>query len=795
MKKLFTLFLLLVASAEMMYATPTQADLQSYMENGYYVACFQAPADATCNDIYWMGEYCSWNISTPLENLVKCIPLQGANAGWYVAKVPAANGDDGKPIQLNEYGQLTWDVQPGTAAQTTLISGYVNIFANGSEYDLKDWSTTEPTIITIGSWKNGYNPCELQPVQIGDLYYILNASQATAEVTSNSYSGEVVIPSTVTYKDVTYSVTSIGGGAFYGCIGLASVTIGNSVTSIGTRAFYGCTGLTSVTIPNSVTSIGQYAFFNVPNIVYNGNASGSPWDARCVNGYADGWLVYSDNTQTTLVGCPSIATGKITIPNSVTSIGVRTFQYCSGLTSITIPNSVISIGDDAFGGCSGLTSVTIPNSVTSIGNNAFNGCSGLTSITILGETPASLGSWAFDDTNNCPIYVPCGTLDAYKYKSAWSVYTSRIKYVSLSHNVQVNVNLHEAGVVNKPITICDDTIISAVPNYGYHFVQWNDGNKDNPRTIWLSQDTTFTAEFAISRTGTCGDNNLLTWTYNPDVKALTISGNGSLNSNYTFGLEAPTNIQKLEILSGVTSIGNSAFANEENITSIKLPNTLTTIGDHAFVGCKKLNTITIPESVTTIGQAAFKNGNRLETIILGADIETISDSAFANCPYILSVYAHMEYPPVINASVFVGDGDLSLVDLFVPESAITRYRKTAVWKEFNLQAGQEPEPQPEDIYTITYIGKDDVTLDSENVTLHLPEAPEIEGFTFQKWVFVAGDVINGLTVQAIYEANAPTSAPAVYTNPANPAQKLIRNGNVYILTGYKTYTVTGQEVR
>ena len=295
----------------------------------------------------------------------------------------------------------------------------------------------------------------------------------------------------------------------------------------------------------------------------------------------------------------------------------------------------------------------------------------------------------------------------------------------------------------------DSISFVATPNYGYHFVQWNDGNKDNPRTIWLSQDTTFTAEFAISRTGTCGDNNLLTWTYNPEKKVLTISGNGTLNTNCRYGLEALANMHTLEIQAGVTSVG----------------------------------------------QAAFKNGNRLETVILGADIETISDSAFANCPYILSVYAHMEYPPVISASVFVGDGDLSIVDLFVPESALTRYRKTAVWKEFNLQAGQEPEPQPEDIYTITYIGKDDITLDSENVTLHLPEAPEIEGFTFQKWVFVTGDVINGLTVQAIYEANAPTSAPAVYTNPANPAQKLIRNGNVYILTGDKTYTLTGQEVK
>ena len=78
---------------------------------------------------------------------------------------------------------------------------------------------------------------------------------------SNEYSGNVVIPSTVTYSGKEYSVTSIGDDAFWACSGLTSVTIPNSVTSIGQYAFRGCTGLTSVTIPNSVASIGGDAFY------------------------------------------------------------------------------------------------------------------------------------------------------------------------------------------------------------------------------------------------------------------------------------------------------------------------------------------------------------------------------------------------------------------------------------------------------------------------------------------------------------------------------------------------------
>ena len=134
MKKIYAILVAALFSVSLFAQAPTQAELQSYMEEGYYVACFQAPAETTCNDIYWMGEYVSWNISTDMEDLVKCEPLAG-HAGWYVAKVPAANGTSGKPIQLNECGQMTWDVQPGTAAATELVAGEVEIVVSGSEYE------------------------------------------------------------------------------------------------------------------------------------------------------------------------------------------------------------------------------------------------------------------------------------------------------------------------------------------------------------------------------------------------------------------------------------------------------------------------------------------------------------------------------------------------------------------------------------------------------------------------------------------------------------------------------------
>ena len=114
------------------------------------------------------------------------------------------------------------------------------------------------------------------------------------------------------------------------------------------------------------------------------------------------------------------------IDNCVTSIGNRAFQYCTSLTSITIGNGVTTIDNSAFDSCASLTSIDIPSGVTSIGGYAFNNCRSLTSITVESTTPPALGSSAFDSTNYCPIYVPIGSLEAYKTASGWSTYASRI---------------------------------------------------------------------------------------------------------------------------------------------------------------------------------------------------------------------------------------------------------------------------------------------------------------------------------------------------------------------------------
>ena len=227
-------------------------------------------------------------------------------------------------------------------------------------------------------------------------------------------------PAGLTEYAIPYSVTTIGGYAFYGCSSLTSVTIPDSVTEIGDAAFAGCSSLTSVTIPDNVTTIGDYAF-----------------DI-----------------------CSSLTS--VTIPDSVTTIGEAAFCECSslqefngkfasedgrclivdgtlnsfapaGLTEYTIPDSVTTIGDWAFDCCESLTNVTIPDSVTTIGVQAFYDCSSLTSVYCKPTTPPAAlsyyGDWeAFDNNaSGRKIYVPAESVEAYKSAYYWSGYKSSIE--------------------------------------------------------------------------------------------------------------------------------------------------------------------------------------------------------------------------------------------------------------------------------------------------------------------------------------------------------------------------------
>ena len=120
----------------------------------------------------------------------------------------------------------------------------------------------------------------------------------------------------------------------------------------------------------------------------------------------------------------------VKLPTNYTgSIGECAFNGCSRLQTIEIPEGVTYIGDTAFGGCSSLTTVTIPSNVTSLAYGAFLGCSSLESIICEPTTPPCAGGCVFEDTNDCPIYVPAEYVNAYKTDENWTDYEDRIQAI------------------------------------------------------------------------------------------------------------------------------------------------------------------------------------------------------------------------------------------------------------------------------------------------------------------------------------------------------------------------------
>ena len=395
--------------------------------------------------------------------------------------------------------------------------------------------------------------------KIGDLYYNLDATNQTAEVTSQSSSypywsttiTTANIPSSVTYNSVSYSVTSIGSRAFEECTGLTSVTIGNSVTSIGDRAFSGCSGLTSVTISNSVTSIGEYAFS----------------------------------------GCSGL-TGKLVIPNSVTNIGDGAFCYCTGLTSVEAPAGFFDVSE-----------VLWPYYTKILNHVTVNG----------GEL-----------TENALLFI--------------------------NRSYKTLQTLDVSGVTNTEFA--DEAF------KGYY----------NLQQLALPEGL-------------------------QKVSYMMVAGCKNLQS-----INIPASVEEIEqsafedcrSIKSITFGGSSAGAPGRFNAPAASASQLKKIGNWAFYNAHELQHLDIPEGVTEIGDGAFYGCTYLEDMTLPASIQAIGDNCFALCTKLTKITVNSVTPPSIQAKTFF---DVKRqIPVYVPDEAVSAYENDTYWQEFDIQ-GQSEAPQ------------------------------------------------------------------------------------------------------
>ena len=415
-----------------------------------------------------------------------------------------------------------------------------------------------------------------EEVVIDGIKYNLIAKDGSAKVISNSYSGEIIIPSSVVYDGSTYSVKTIGMNAFLNCSALTSITIPNSVTTIGQYAFYECSALTSVTIPNSVTTIGESAFHGCSGLtsVTIGNS------VTKIDG-------------STFADCSGLTS--VTIPNSVTTIGLHAFQNCTKMTSVTIGNSVTSIGIYAFLNCSALTSVTIPNSVTDIGNSAFNLCVSLTDVYCLGEkAPQSSGAFNKENVRNSFLHVKDYAIETFKGVEPWTYF----KEIVCEKITDFNLTYYVDGEFYKQYKHKYEDAITAEAEptkKGYTFSGWS----EIPLTM-PGKHVDVTGTFSISRL----------------AKDKVIYEVADTLNNYC------------------KVIGNDNASGEVKIEPVEIDGCYyhpTEIADKAFYGCKGITSIEIPATVATIGERAFANIDQLTDVTcLAEELPAIDRTAFEN---------------------------------------------------------------------------------------------------------------------------------------------------------------------
>ena len=481
--------------------------------------------------------------------------------------------------------------------------------------------------------------------EVDGIYYNINGNEATVTYPSRglSYSGDVAIPESIVYNDVTYPVTAIGNLAFDSYSGVTSVSIPNSINSIGNYAFGDCTGLTSIDIPNSVTSIGSYAFDGCTGLInmtipYSVTTIGNNPFMHCTN--LTNLNVDPDNSNyDSRNNCNAI-------------IETATNTLITGCSSTVIPNTVTAIGNSAFYGCSGLKNVSIPSSITSIGSHVFADCSGLMNMSVDPTNPV------FDSRDNCNAIIEKASNTLIAGCSSTIIPNTVIAIGS-------DAFYRCSGLTNIDIP---NSVIS-IGTYAFYRCSGLTGI-DIPNSV------------------TSIGANAFNWCLG--LTNVSISNSVTAISERTFF--NCTGLTSVSIPNSVITIGDRAFLNCSGLTSINIPNSVTTIGERAFESCTGLTAIIIPKSVTSIGSCAFASCSSLASASIPSSVTSIGGYAFSYCDKLNVVYSFIVDPSQITMGdgvFYCVSGDYSTRTLYVA-SNIWRYQNDSRWSQYfdNIQTSR-----------------------------------------------------------------------------------------------------------
>ena len=417
---------------------------------------------------------------------------------------------------------------------------------------------------------------------------------------------------------------------------LEGFTFNNLTSSTGELVSYTGTA-SSVEIPSSYSTK-----------VIDGETVFIEGDDYTVTAIADGTFTASDSgafysARDTL--------RSVSIPNTVTKIGARAFNYCTSLAEITIPNSVTSIGHDAFYSCTSLAEITVPTSVTSIGEAAFFNCTSLNSVTFAGNSQLTvINANAFGGCSSLTsITIPEGVTSigfgAFAFCERLTTITIPSSVTAIVRGAfsdcysLTSITIPE-GVTSISLEAFDNctslTSVTFENRYG-----WSAGTTSISASSLSNKSTaaTYLTTTYVSRN----------WTWTPQVlTGFEFEGNALTaytGSDSTVSIPTSYSIYNGEFIQGdtytVTAIADgdvsptsgitSAFYNNRTITSVVIPDTVTRIGDYAFSNCSNLESVTMPDDLEEIGFRAFNACESLAGITFANSLQSIESYAFYGC--------------------------------------------------------------------------------------------------------------------------------------------------------------------
>ena len=556
-------------------------------------------------------------------------------------------------------------------------------------------------------WKDFKEIVDMSQTIDDDIAYELDWNNFTATVIAKEpkYEGDITIPASISRLGETFSVTTIGAGAFAGCDNLTSVTLPEGVTNIGGWAFSGCTSLKSIHLPESLTWIEGLAFDgckSLTSIVVPDNVT-SIGDETFQGCSALESVILSSNikriSRSLFFGCSNLES--IVIPEGVTRIGSTAFWYCTSLASVTLPNSLQIIDQQAFGGCTALPAITLPNSLTSIGESAFYGCTSLTSVVVDIVTPLTITASTFTNRTNATLYVPSGCKNAYAQADVWKEFKEIVEQEVLIDDIAYELDWenHTATVVSKePKYEGDITIPASITYKEEDFSVTSIGRYAFARCTSLTSVNIPSSMTSIENNAFYYCTNLTSVTIPESIihigmNAFSYSGLTSITfpesipestSDVNLYLWARAfeycgNLVSVNLPKGLKSIDGFLFNLCTSLVSVSIPESVTSIGYGAFTQCSCLSSITIPESVTNIDPFAFTDCTSLTYINIPGNVTSIGNKAFYMCMDLTSVVVNIYTPLAIDEGTF---SNRTNATLYVPAGCKEFYEEAKYWQDF-----------------------------------------------------------------------------------------------------------------